>query len=261
MRAYLKKNITYIGFTTILLIIAPPVFGESEPLPKLDGWHVEYFWGFSESMSTSLLIHREGESDIGLSATYRGNSFGDSWYYALRFENWTGGEASGIEWVHHKIYLVNNPDKIKDFSVSDGYNLLYFNRAFRLENRLILRGGIGMVFAHPDVTLEGRNRFWMDGGVGGAYLAGASTQFTIGSWAYETKGHFITTEGKITLSYARAPISSNQHEYAEIPNIALHLIFGLGSKPPAKENPEWSDYLIQVFPQVLSHLLSYQIGS
>ena len=111
-------------------------------------------------------------------------------------------KVSGWEWVHYKMYLDNNPSTIDDLSISDGYNLLFYNIGRRLDNNWVAKLGAGIIIAHPDVTLNGRDRFWNDGGISGAYFSGFAVQASIEKWLYETAHHVFTMEAKLTTGYA-----------------------------------------------------------
>ena len=161
-----------------------------------NGWYLHSNWGYMHRFNSVLAIHST-DGDIVHKASWESKAFEDSPYYTLRVENWKGNKVSGLEWVHHKIYLKNNPSTIQDLSISDGYNMLFYNIGKRM-NDLIYKWGVGVVIAHPDVTLTGRSRFWNDGGISGAYFAGFATQYSLEKWFYQTKHHVFTLEGKVT---------------------------------------------------------------
>ena len=102
-------------------------------------------------------------------------------------------------------------------------------------------------------------RFWNDGGLSGAYLAGIATQYSLQKWFYETTRYVFSVEGKVTAGYARIPISTTKSEYADIPHIAMHLSFGLGSKPMPKENKTLKDYAHFYVSPLLHHLTIYAL--
>ena len=209
------------------------------------------FLGYSESFNSSFLMNLEGRDNIRMSnAKWRGNSMKDSLYYAMKLDFWKNHKAWGLEWVHHKTYLKNRPQDIQHFSLSDGYNLLYLNRTFkvnRFKNRFFknshLRFGFGLVFGHPDVRIEGRERFFMKGGIEGSYLCGVTSQIAFDKWVWELPTHFLTLETKFSASWARPPVSENRREYAVYPNYAIHFILGVGNKP--KKPNSFKEGLIQ----------------
>ena len=116
------------------------------------------------------------------------------------------------------------------------------------------------MLAHPDVTLQGRDRFWNDGGISGVYLSGLAIQHSLETWFYETKHHVLTVEGKVTAAYSRIPISNTKSEYAEVPNIAFHITLGLGSKP-LKKSPKTMDYLYYFGVPFIHHYSIYQFSN
>lgn len=227
------KRILYclgIGLACISTLVASP-YSEK-------GLYLSSFLGASESLNSSLKLYLTDQPDIKHNAEWKGHSFEDSLYYSIRFEKWDDNKGRGIEWVHHKIYLNNTTDTIQDFSISDGFNLLLFNIARRTPRHdLVYRLGLGLVFAHVDDTLNGRERFYMNGGIGGAYVCGITSQIALEKWVYETSRHFVNVETKFTLSYARPPISDDINEFASVPNYGFHVLLGLGSKPVAKTAP------------------------
>lgn len=208
-----------------------------------DGWHLTTFLGSSESLNSGLNINLSGEDNIHKNADWHGQSWKDTLYFSIRLEKWKGNKGQGFDYTHHKIYLKNTDDDIKDFSISDGYNILSYNWATRQENQWIRRFGGGVVFAHMDTTLRDRDRFYMDGGIGGAYLSGLAVQGSMEKWIKEWDNHFISFETKLTLSYVRPPVSESRNEYAETWNIAGHIVLGVGSKPIKTKTPTRKDRL------------------
>jgi hypothetical protein len=225
----LNRNILIIFIS--LLVSLSAAYSET-------GTYLSSFLGASESLNSDLKLYLTDQSDIKHEAEWNGNSFKDSLYYAIRVEKWKGNKGKGIEWIHHKIYLDNTTDIIEDFSISDGFNLLLFNWAtYNQAHDFTHRVGVGLVLAHIDTTLSGRERFYMDGGIGGSYISGITSQLSLEKWIYETDAMFVNVETKLTLSYARVPISSDFNEFADVSNIGFHVLLGLGSKPVKKEAP------------------------
>ena len=220
-----------------------------------DGIYLHSNWGYMHSLNSVMAVNST-DGDIVHKARWKSKAFEDSPYYTIRIDDWSGNKVRGIEWIHHKIYLANNPAGITNFSISDGYNLLMFNLGKR-SNGIIRRWGAGLIFAHVDMTLQGRDRFWNDGGISGAYLSGLAIQHAIETWVYETSHHVVAIEGKLTAAYARIPISSNDSEYADVPNVAFHLTFGIGSKP-IKKGAKPLDIAQYVGVPLLHHYAIYQ---
>jgi hypothetical protein len=224
-----KMLLLYVTFISFFLSTA--VFSNYDQ----DGIYFTSFLGSSISLPSNLKIKLDDQADYNHRAKWQGRSFEDSPYYSLRFDKINNHRGWGIEWMHHKIYLANPKHPVNSFSISDGFNILYLNRVLS-NKRLTFRPGFGLVFSHMDVRIKDRERFYLKGGNGGAYLSGVSVQGAIEKWIYETERHFINLETKLTVSYVKPPVSSNPDEYAEITNIAIHFVFGFGSKPIRNDN-------------------------
>lgn len=195
-------------------------------------------------MDSGVTFVRPGEESIHTKAKWDNKPFTDSIYYSLRWEKWRSTKAWGLELVHHKLYLANPPAEITHFSVSDGYNLIYVNRSW-LKSNHIFRVGAGPVLAHPDILFaDETDSFWRQGGLfSGFYLSGVSVQFSYERWLKEFSRHFVNLEFKTTFSYARVPIDENTESFADVPNIAFHILLGIGSKPlPDKSVRKKIDY-------------------
>ena len=118
---------------------------------------------------------------------------------------------------------------------------MLFNKVWKNQDNWITRAGLGFVFAHVDYTQNGRERWWNEGGFGGSYFSGITSQIALEKWIWESESHFYSFETKFTASFARVPISDDQREFADVPNYAIHFVFGLGSKPVKTNNKEWTD--------------------
>ena len=128
-----------------------------------DGYYLTGLNGTAYSFDSTLNIHRPNEA-YKINASYDTKPFTDYPYYAFRLEKWTDNKAYGIELIHHKIYLNNPQRSLKNFSISDGYNLLTLNRTWHLDDHHFFRLGLGAVLAHPDVTFDNGPRFHRVGG-------------------------------------------------------------------------------------------------
>jgi len=217
-----------MGFLRIFLIL---LIGASSLSAVEDGWHLSTFMGGSMSMDNRLYIHLKDQPDQEIHAQYTNQPFTDSHWWAFRTERFRGDRLRGFELIHHKIYLRNTNDVVTRFSISDGYNLAYYNMG-KAVGRNRYRFGMGMVLGHPDVTIEGRDNFHTPGPTG-HFLAGPSVQFNYERVLWENMTHFVSVDTKLTLSYARVMISDDHDEYADAPDVAFHVSVGFGSKPSA----------------------------
>lgn len=203
-----------------ILIAALAVTAEAE-----ETWTVELFTGSAYNLTTPLTIRQSGYEDIKLNARYDEKPFEGSPYYAWRVSRWVNDRAWELELVHHKIYLSNKPDEVQHFEISHGYNLLTINRAWKADG-FVYHLGAGVVITHPESTIRGRTSPADEGILNeGFYLSGATAQAAAGKRFYISKKLFAAIEGKLTASYARAPVKGGD---ADVPNAAIHGLFGLG---------------------------------
>ena len=216
------------------------------------GWHLSTFMGVSRSLDNRVSFHLNDQADQVFGANYINRSFEDSHWWSFRLEKWSGNRLKGLELIHHKIYLDNTNDIIEIFSISDGYNLLYYNIGAQKGNT-IYRIGFGVVLAHSDVKIAGRDRYKRKG-FSGHKLAGPSIQLNMERWLWESQTHFISFDAKASFSYAVAPISENPEEYVVAPDIACHFSFGFGSKPAAfkqKGFKKWLFFAPLAYPKIV----------
>lgn len=220
----------------LLAVLATPTisaspFETASPLYS-DGLRLSTGVGGSKSMGNVLSIHRHDGKDYVIEAQYDSKPYDDSSYWAGRLEWWENRSAWELEIIHHKLYLMNPPPDILDFSISDGYNLVYINRAWALPDyQLAARVGVGVVVAHPDITFSDRGRYILKG-LPGLRLAGPSVQVAL-EQRYPLYEHwYLKSELKLTASYAKTAISDRQDEYVVAPDIAIHWVVGIGSQPP-----------------------------
>jgi hypothetical protein len=211
-----------------------------------DGFHLSTMMGCSYSGSSPLIVKFKDRESLNMSAKYNNRCFTDSHWWSARLENWTNKTAWGVELIHHKIYLANTNSVIEDLSVSDGYNLLFFNLAKQVNNTNY-RVGFGVVYAHMDVTIAGRERF-IRKGFKGHYLTGPAFQLSIEQILWQSSRHFVSFDSKFTAAYAEIPISSDNTEMAIMPDYALHFSLAVGSKPQQLKSKNLYDKLSYFVP-------------
>jgi hypothetical protein len=198
----------------------------SAPAAGGNHWSFTGFLGGAYNLSTPLRIHQSGEGDVHLSARYDSKSFEAPIYYAVRFGRWKGDRAWEVELIHHKLFLRNRPETVRNFSISHGYNLILFNRAFDFRGWL-LHLGAGLVLAHPESTVR-RKKLSQERGIfsHGYYLSGPAAQLAVGKRFYWNEAIFAAVEGKLTAAYNHLPVADGS---ADLSNVALHGLFGLGA--------------------------------
>ena len=219
------------------------------------GIYFSAFMGAPKSVNNQVSFNLEDQADQVFEAKYNNRPFQDSYYWSTKVEHWDNKEGMGLELIHHKIYLSNTNDVIEDFSLSDGYNLLYWNFGRQYDEHIV-RLGLGVVIVNPDVTIAGRDRYSIRGGKG-QHLAGPSVQLNYERWIWENETHFISLDHKLTLSYAVSPISNDEDEYVVAPDIAFHFSLGFGSKPEALQTDDGLSSLYYFAP-LLYPVASYK---
>jgi len=188
-------------------------------------WTAEIFGGSSYSFPTPLRIRQAGYEDIDITARYETKPFQKDPYYAWRIGKWNGDNAWELDFVHQKLYLENKPAEVQEFKITYGYSLLTLNRAWK-RHGLIYRFGLGIVITNSETIVRGMEKT-REGGIlnNGYYISGPTAQGAIGKRFYLGKDLFLALEGKLTASYARIDINGG---YAQVPNAAVHWLFGLG---------------------------------
>jgi hypothetical protein len=204
---------------------------EGSPASGRDGagarsYLLEGFLGAVANVATPLWIHQDGEPDLSTTGRYATRPFERPLYYAFRIGTRKRGAGWDVELIHQKLHLRRKPDPVERFSISHGYNLVLVNRAaFRRGGST--RIGLGVVIAHPETRVRGRDGPRSGGLGGGYYLTGPAAQIAAGGgWPLiATLGIGLRLEGKLTAAFAEVPIANGE---ARVPNLAFHLLLGLG---------------------------------
>ncbi|MDO8587532.1 MAG: hypothetical protein Q7T82_10890 [Armatimonadota bacterium] len=230
--SYIAKTRRFIILTLALASVAGAALSaadvsSTDPDPREKTNTIEFYGGTAYNFRTSLKVEQSGQPDLSFDAKYRTSAFESPIYYGWRFGMWRGDKATEIEWIHHKLYLVNRPAEIQNFSISHGFNMFMLNKA-REKNGIIYRIGGGVVITHPESAIRGQ-KFPEDNGIfnKGYYLSGPAVQVAIGK-RFDISGHFFgSLEGKLTAAYARVNVADG---HANVTNVATHFLFGIGYK-------------------------------
>lgn len=194
----------------------------STTLAAAQGWSAEIFGGTAWSLPQPLHIEQPNELPLRFCARYSTRPWKGSPYYAYRI----GYQRWSVELVHHKLYLENPPPEVQHFEVSHGYNLVMLNRALTA-SPLTIRLGLGSVVAHPEGEIRGQAVGPVSSLLGGGYyICGISFQLAVSRHLEISKHWFITPEAKFTAAWTRVPLAGGGQ--AEIPNLALHVLTGIG---------------------------------
>lgn len=195
------------------------------PATRAADWTLSASTGAAWSFPTTLSIEQQGFPELRLSARYANRPFETPIHWVVRLSLRGNGGAWELQHLHHKLYLRNRPPEVERFDITHGYNVLTLNRSWR-RGGLGLRGGLGVVIAHPESTVRGR-RFGPGQGIfgldqyltGPALIVGASYEWSIG------RRVFLAPEIQLSAARARVPIHDGE---ASAPNVAAHFLFGLG---------------------------------
>jgi hypothetical protein len=201
-----------IAFFFAILLTAALAFSQSF-------WSIEPLrTGSAKSFSTNLEIQQTAFPKFKFDADYETRPFEDAPYYGWRISRQNKNHAWELEFLHHKIYLTNNPPEIQHFEVSHGYNMLFLNHAW-IFGPNYLRAGAGPVISHTESEIRGL------GFVSNYEISGFVGQAAFGRRFYVSRIFYFTLEGKFTLATASVSIAQGK---AHTPNVAIHGIAGIG---------------------------------
>lgn len=210
-----------------LLPLLPASAGAQEPRRARE-LAAELFAGSAWSVPLPLVVDiPEGRSRIA--ARYSTRPFADAPYYSYRLSLAHADDpAVEVEMLHHKLYLENPRPPVEHFEVTHGYNLPTVNVASPTDGWQ-LRIGLGVVVAHPEGRIAGRDVGGVRTALGGGYhVAGLTMQLAVGRRYPLGSGQVVLTaapEAKLTVSWARVAM---QRGRVFVPNAALHVLGGLG---------------------------------
>ena len=221
----------------VRILIVVSIFGlfaigiKAEPR---DGWELAFYLGTSFSKNETLTIKQEGFPDITLKdVEFETRPFDSPPYYGIRLGKWRNGRAWEVEHIHQKIYVDELPADVQHFEITDGYNLLLFNRAWQLKKYgLNTRLGIGPVIAHPQITVRKMTNHKSGGGAipmiwdsdSGYQWAGAGVQAGLEKEFRLNNNWLLSIEGKLSHANADIDIAGGS---VNVPNTAIHLVGGI----------------------------------
>lgn len=216
----------YLCLIVVLVILAgaeAPCAYDSGDLERIKTFEV--FGGTAFNFRLPTKIEQSGQPDLDFDAKYQTRPFEEALYYSIRFGRWRNGRATEIEWLHHKLYMVDKPAEVQKFDISHGFNMVFLNRA-KEKNGVIYRVGGGPVITHPENTVRGLS-LPEDGGIfdKGYYLSGAAVQLACGKRFDFSERWYGALEAKATFAYARVKVEDG---HANVGNIAAHILFGIG---------------------------------
>lgn len=188
-------------------------------------WSFELHGGEVYNVPMPLTIAQKGYPDLKLTARYNSESFVLPVYWDLRMGRWQNDRLWEAELIHHKLYLDNTTTEIQKFNISHGFNMIVLNRGF--DKKLFrYRIGAGMILTHPESNIRGKVKGNSnDDRDLGYYLSGPVLNAAIGKAFRLGNRFYLNLESKVTCAYARVKVADG---YANVYNLAIHLIFGFG---------------------------------
>ena len=191
--------------------------------------------GSAYNFISDITIHSQvqGGQDLHLSSQPSTYGLKSPQYYSLRVRH----RNKEFELIHHKLYFEKNlPTELNHFEITDGYNMLMLNILEPLNFQkyaelLSIRFGLGVVVAHPDVTINGKRFYQMGGGLiptvwtDGYQISGLSSQ--IGFNIIKKLKNKFSLNAETKISYAKATIDLEEEYSIKVPNLSIHVLMGI----------------------------------
>lgn len=197
-------------------------------------WTFDFNLGAPYNFPSHIKIEQSGYPDITVSnANFYTEPFALPPYWDWHISRTKKNRIIEIEAIHNKLYLSNKPSDIKRFSISHGFNLFFINYGIIKKRNVIVKCGLGAVFAHPETEIRGYK--FEDGGEflnTTYYLGGPALCLSAGKKWYLMKRLFFNTEIKSTTAYVKVPIALG---HATVFTSSIQLTFGLGFDFISKE--------------------------
>ena len=199
----------------------------ARPTRALAQIELQAFLGSSVSAPSPLSISQQGQPNLDFTAHWATRPWLDTWYYAGRIGLWKDDRGWLFDFIHHKIYLTNNPPDVQKFRITNGMNMFVLSRGFR-RGKLTYAVGAGPVITYPinrvrDEKLESGRGF-----LGGYFLSGGTIVGSVTRRFPLTAGFFVSLDSRVSATYVRVPVADG---HASVPNLALHVHAGLGFQP------------------------------
>jgi hypothetical protein len=197
------------------------------PTRALAQIELQAFLGSSVSAPSPLSISQRGQPDLDFTAHWATRPWLDTWYYAGRIGLWKGDRGWLFDFIHHKMYLNNNPPEVQKFRITNGMNMFVLSRGFR-RGKLTYAVGAGPVITYPINRVRGEKLESGRGFLGGYFLSGGTIMGSVTRRFPLTAGFFLSLDSRVSATYVRVPVAGG---HASVPNLALHVHAGLGFQP------------------------------
>lgn len=208
------------------LLIGLSILGISNKARGQQHISFEFLPGGAIISPSPLFIRQEEYSDINYIARYSTKSFRLPIYYSWRLAYILNENSSlSLELNHLKIYLDNPVTEIDQFSITHGFNQLWFNYTRNIEY-FNLTAGLGPVIAHPENTIRGL-KFDQNQGIQnkGYYLSGISMQFALQKQFFFCNHFFFSLETKLNMAYSKINIVNG---FARVSILGINGLAGFG---------------------------------
>jgi hypothetical protein len=203
------------------------------PDPALAQIELQAFLGASVSAPSPLSIVQQGQPDLDFTAHWATRPWLDTWYYAGRIGLWKANRGWIFDFIHHKVYLTNDPPEVQKFRITNGMNMFTLSRGFR-RGQLTYAVGAGPVVTFPINTVRGQKLESGRGFLGGYFLSGGTIVGSVTRRFPLTSGFFLSLDSRVSLIYVSVPVVGG---HASVPNLALHFNGGLGFQPERPATP------------------------
>lgn len=180
---------------------------------------LQFFGGTALNLPTRLTVHHLDLGSVRHSATWETRPLDQPFYWALRARWQRRDDGLELQFLHHKMYLKNNPGYIDHLEVTHGFNVLtvnYLRRTYPVQPRL----GLGVVIPDAESTVLGE--FHQDGyKIGGlAVLLGAG-------WEHALARHLVVAaDAQFVAGWTSVDVDRGE---ARVRSLALHLLVGVGA--------------------------------
>lgn len=214
-------------FRTLLLVSSISFFKVSAQKAT---YSFEYHLGVAYNIPAPLSVYQEDEEALHLNAYFDSESLQIPLYWNFRFARFKNNKSWEFEAIHHKLYMIKNPNEIQNFSISHGYNIMSILRSQKVtlfkKQGFIFRYGLGTVLAHPESTIRGKKLNEQNGIFGsGYYISGPVLNLGFAKRFYFSKRYFFNTEFKLYPSVSKVPVFNG---HAVFWNVPVAFIFGIG---------------------------------
>ena len=130
-----------------------------------------------------------------------------------------------LQFIHHKLYLMNPPKVIQHFEITHGFNLFTLNQSLNYKDVYFI-GGIGVVLPHTESEVRYQKYSSKNGILGTEYsITGPAFVLGIGKRIKLSSKVYFLFEGQFTSVWATVRVAKGE---AQVSNFAIHGIFILG---------------------------------